>query len=87
MPFLQQVIVMLLNHLKRPVQLVAPQRATGFDHFDFGLQPDLGIILIVLRPFAHMHTSSIFIAGIITMKPEDEVSLLKHLRTHAVFLY
>jgi hypothetical protein len=87
MPFLPQVIVILLNHLECPVQLVAPQRATRPSHFDFGLQPDLGIIVIVLRTFAHMHTSPFFIAGIIAMKPEDEVTFLKHLRAHAIFLY
>jgi hypothetical protein len=53
-----------------------PECAPRASHLDLWLQPDFGIIVIILRAFAHMRTRSLFMQGIMAVKPEHETTFL-----------
>jgi len=66
---------MLANHLYRPAQLVLLERSAHASDFNLRLEPNFGVIDIILRPLTDMYASTLFMKGIIAVKPKDERAL------------
>ncbi len=65
------------------------ERASSSGELDLGLKPDLGIIVIVLRPLADVYPGSSLNKCILTMEPEEQATGQQHLgaQTGPVFQY
>lgn len=66
---------MLANHLYRPAQLALLECSAHASDCNLRLEPNLGVVDIVLRPLTYMYASTIFVKGIIAVKPKDERAL------------
>lgn len=74
---------MLANHLYRPAQLVLLERSAHAGDFNLRLEPNFGVVDVILRPLTNMYASTIFVKGVIAVKPEDERAVNQNLWAHA----
>ncbi len=58
---------------------MCPQSAAWSCYFYLGFKPYFSVIKIVLRPFANVNTSSIFVQSIMTVKPKHKCTVHQHL--------